>query len=161
MLSVFKISLLCSNSSVLFLFGHYPIRVYFPRPMVLLVSHLRSNWCFDCEKGFNLSACFFLRSILRRSWFKFYVLCVFSSVLDGTAFVTTGNFSTNIVSLLLILVPVRFSIDFCPRKVRIHSAPSLLVELGSDVAARGEPRFTPSCCKATMLHAASLDGAVC
>jgi hypothetical protein len=48
------------------------------------------------------------------------------------------------------------------RKVRIHSAPSLLVELGSDVAARGEPpRFTPSCCKATMLHAASLDGAVC
>ena len=34
------------------------------------------------------------------------------------------------------------------RKVRIHSAPSLLVELGSDVAARGEPpRFTPSCCK--------------
>jgi len=47
-------------------------------------------------------------------------------------------------------------------KVRIHSAPSLLVELGSDVAARGKPpRFTPSCCKATMLHAASLDGAVC
>jgi len=42
------------------------------------------------------------------------------------------------------------------RKVRIHSAPSLLVELGSDVAARGEPpRFTPSCHKATMLHAAS------
>ena len=34
------------------------------------------------------------------------------------------------------------------RKVQIHSAPSLLVELGSDVAARGEPpRFTPSCCK--------------
>jgi hypothetical protein len=48
------------------------------------------------------------------------------------------------------------------RKVRIHSAPSLRVELESDVAARGEPpRFTPSCCRATMLHAASLDGAVC
>ena len=46
--------------------------------------------------------------------------------------------------------------------VRIHSAPSLVVKLGSDVAARGEPpRFTPSWRKATMLHAASLDGAVC
>jgi hypothetical protein len=53
-------------------------------------------------------------------------------------------------------------LGFGSRKVRIHSAPSLLVELGSEVAARGEPpRFTPSCCKATMLHAASLDGAVC
>jgi len=48
------------------------------------------------------------------------------------------------------------------RKFRIHSAPSLLAELGSDVAARGEPpRFTPLCRKATMLHAATLDGAVC
>jgi len=48
------------------------------------------------------------------------------------------------------------------RKVQIHSAPSLLVKLGSDVAARGEPpRFTPLCRKAMMLHAASLDGAVC
>ena len=37
------------------------------------------------------------------------------------------------------------------------SAPSLLVELGSDVAARGKPpRFAPLCRKATMLHAATV-----
>jgi hypothetical protein len=51
--------------------------------------------------------------------------------------------------------------SFGEQKVRIHCAPSLLVEeLGSDVAARGEsPRFTPLCHKAMMLHAASLEGA--
>jgi hypothetical protein len=41
----------------------FRVRLYFPRPMGPLVSHLRSYWCFDREKGFNLSACFFLRSI--------------------------------------------------------------------------------------------------
>jgi len=44
---------------------------------------------------------------------NFNLLCVFYSV-DGTAFVTTGDFSTNMVSLLLILAPVCFSIDFRP-----------------------------------------------
>jgi hypothetical protein len=71
---LFDISLVYSNSFMPIRFDHHPVRLCFPRPMVPMVSHLRSNWWLDREKGFDLSACCSVRSDSCRSWYKFYVL---------------------------------------------------------------------------------------